>query len=494
MAALGSTPGIIVGTGVGLAAGIALEPAFELPRQKSWQANPNRILDPGLMARLVAQGGVDLQTAHDDAARDGYGPDKLDALVYLAQTTPAVAEALTLWRRGLISDQLWQHVLTKAGLDARYVAGLSALKTSEPLEPAVIATAIQRSLMKPPFPLPVPPPTGEGKVKAFPVSPLDAKAEAAASGVDLERLFVATGVVGLPLSLQQAASAFFRGIIERADFDRAVAEGDTRNEWGPAALEQARQILSAHDAAELQLRGFLTRDERLSHTDQHGMAAADSDLLYDLLGRSIPVHQITTGEARGGVYKGPTDQIPEAYLSSLQRGNLRPEYYNLAYANRYSLPSAFVLRALLTDGTVSEQEGEQLFEQLGWPPALAKQVAAHYGGAKAAGADKHVAKAQTQLWTATHRSYVAREITGQDARAQLAALGLDAAAQDQVVTLWNAERDLIRRQLSPADIRKAVQEKVPNPATGQPWTGAEALRALLDRGYSEDEALTYLRE
>ena len=494
MASFGSTPGLIVAAGVGAAASVALEPAFELPKQQAWEANPNRILDPGLLARLVAQGGVEVQAATDEAQRDGYGEDKLAALIYLAQTTPAVAEAMTLWRRGLISDELWQHALVKAGLDTRYVAGLSALKESEPLDPAVIATAIQRGIIEDPGFLPVKPPSVGGKVLPFPVAQIDALAEAAQSGVSRERLFAETAIVGLPASPDLAARMTFRQIIERADFDRAVSEGNTRNEWRDALFEGFREILTAREYAELELRGFLTADERRAATAKHGMSGADSDLLYDVLGRAIATHAVTTGLARGGKYPSTYDDVPEPYRSAIERSNIRPEWAGLAYANRYSYPSAFVIRALLTDGVLSAEQGKQVFLDLGWRPDLAEQVATAYAGSAGGPTDPHVKKAQTQLWTTTHRSYVAAETDEADARARLAELGVAADAQTAVLALWTAERALIRKQLSPSQIRKAVQGQIVNLATGQPWTGVEAEQALLDRGYSRDDALTFLSE
>ena len=114
---VGSSIGVLTGVAVGGAATVALEPAFEIPRQDAWSRNANRILDVGLLARLVAQGGVDLADAENEAKRDGFAPDKLDALVYLEQTVPGVGEALSLWRLGLITDALFSHVLVKAGLD-----------------------------------------------------------------------------------------------------------------------------------------------------------------------------------------------------------------------------------------------------------------------------------------------------------------------------------------------------------------------------------------
>src|SRR5215472_15312757 len=107
--------GIIIGVGAGAATSAALAPAIEVPKQEAWAANPHRILDVALLARLVAQGGIDLGTAETDAKRDGYSPDKLDALVYLEQTVPGFAQALDLWRRGLIGDPLFEHALVKAG-------------------------------------------------------------------------------------------------------------------------------------------------------------------------------------------------------------------------------------------------------------------------------------------------------------------------------------------------------------------------------------------
>ena len=77
------------------------------------------------------------------------------------------------------------------------------------------------------------------------------------------------------MSPQQAASSLFRRLLlpngkrfALADYYRAILEGDVRPEWGDAILEQSREILTANQYAELELRGFLTANERRTLTDQ----------------------------------------------------------------------------------------------------------------------------------------------------------------------------------------------------------------------------------
>src|SRR5579859_901938 len=490
---LGSTPRIIVGVGVGAAASAALEPAIEIPKQEAWARNPNKVLDAGLMARLVAEGGVSLGAGQAAALRTGYSNDRFNALVYLAQTVPDLALVLELWRRGKIDPALVDHALTKEAIDTRYWDALKELFNAR-LSPADVAVMIQRTILANPGILPNQPSADGSNVPPMPQVDLDPIVEARAFGFDEPRLAALARIVGLPASPDLAARMHFRDIITEGAFNQAILEGNTRGEWAPFLLEGFREILTAGQYAELELRGYYDRATRLKNTAKHGMSDTDSDLLYNVQGRSIPVHAITTGEARGGVYNGPFDAIPEAYLHSLQRGNLRPEYYNLAYANRYSYPSAFVIRALATSGEIDGPTTLQTLKDIGWPPDLAEKVVVAWTGGTTAGADKHVTKAETQLWTTVHRSYIAEEITDTDATAALPAAGVAADAIPAVLATWQVERALIRRQLSAAQVKKAYREQVTNPATGAPWTLQDAITALLARGYDQADAQTFLAE
>lgn len=485
------TGGLAIGEGVGGAIAATVEPRLQGFKNKQWGEHQDKPLDPAAAAAAEQQGYDGNLSGITDASYSGIDGDRYLALRYLAATAPGTPELLELWRRGKLGPDLVRAGLKKAGLMDEFIEPVMELFTGR-LDPAVIATAIQRGIMHDPGFLPVSPPTGSGNVPAFPVSPLDPIEEAKAHGIDSDRLFVETAIIGLPASVVEAAQAYFRGIGTLDDYYRAVSEGNVRNEWRDLILEVSRQILTANQYAELQLRGYITEAQRRAKTAQHGMSQADSDLLYDLLGRGVNVHQVLIGARRGGVYNGPTDQIPAEYLASLRRGNLRPEFYNLAYAGRESYPSAFVTRGLLTAGAITIERGKELFSGLGWPQDVADSAAETFGVTTTAKTDGHVTKAQTQLWTTLHRSYLAGESSEQEIAAGLPQAGVDTASVADVLAVWDAERSFVRKQLSPAQVKKAYGEKVTNPETGVAWTKDDALAALIGRGYSPADAQTFL--
>jgi hypothetical protein len=440
---VGSSIGVLTGVAVGGASTVALEPAFEIPRQDAWSRNANRILDVGLLARLVAQGGVDLADAENEAKRDGFAPDKLDALVYLSQTVPGVGEALRLWRLGLLSDALFSHVLVKAGLDQRYAPPILNSKLAEIVGLGDIAYGVVRGILPAPSWVPVAPPAHGDKVPRFPQVELDPLALAQKLGYDEDMLKLEVGRSGLSMAPGMAAQAFFRNIIGPNDFLLAIAEGDLRTEWADAVREVSRQILTAGEYAELELRGFIDAPTRRNFTAQHGMSDADSDRLHNVIGRAPSVHAITTGLARGATFPSDYSNVPDPYKSAIQRSNIRPEYAEIEYHDRYSYPSGFQIRAEAQAGNLSAADTEQILLEVGWSPKWAAFFAKGWtSGTKAAKVDPHVTKAQGQLYTEAHKAYVKVGLSQAQVTPALNELQVPAAAQAQVFALWNMEKQL----------------------------------------------------
>ena len=460
MPSLGSTPGLIVAAGVGAAASVALEPAFEIPKQNAWARLPHRILDVGTLAQLVAQGGVLLGdpdgsthgSAYDEARRQGFSSDKLDRLVWLEQHAPDLAEVLRLWRRGVFgkpetaeAQKYVDFALGKEQIEPRYWKPLKELFYNR-LSPAEIALGIVRSVVKDPGILPVTLDLSGTTIERYPVLDVDAYEEARASGIDGPRLTAMVGTVGLPMSLHEAASAYFRAVptgdsktFSLSDFHLAVLEGDTRPEWATAILEQARQILSANNYAELELRGFLDAAQRRKKTDQHGMSHADSDSLVDMLGRSITVHQVTTGLARGGKYPGSYTNVPEPFKSAIQRSNIREEWAELDYVNRFTYPTGFQIKAETKDGNLTAAQAEQILLELGWKPEWAKFFADAWAAqtATTAKANPYQAKADNHTWTAIQNAYVKTGALQSQVDPLLEALVPDPAVRLSIFAIWD---------------------------------------------------------
>ena len=437
---LGSAPGIIVGVGVGTAASTALEPVVEVAKQTGWANNPHKVLDAARLAALVATGAVSAGTAAAEAERTGFDGPHFDAMVYLAQTAPGMSEALNLWRRGEITDAQWTHALVKAGLDPQYYPGLNALKDSR-LDPAVIANAIQRGIIKDPGFLPVAPPVSGGKVPSFPVSTIDALTEAAAAGINEQRLFVETAIVGRPASPDLAARMTYRGIIDETDFNRAIAEGDTRNEWAAPLFDGFREIPTAHDYVELRLRGWITDAQMYAGTALHGMSQEDTDRLFLVGGRPMSAHAVFIALRRGGTYDGPTDMIAAPFLKSLQESNIRPEWYNLEWFARESYPSAFVVKALATGGDLTAAQTTEVLMNIGWPEWLIAIVVAKWVPAVATTAT-HAKSAVTTAITTLRKAYTAGQASVAQATQFLSQLGIGPSEITSLLQTWDVQRQI----------------------------------------------------
>lgn len=488
---------IAVGVGVGAAIGDVVIPKLEDFKNTQWTKYPHKALPAGQAALAAVKGFPTALDLAAEAKKAGFSGDVFGVLEQNLRAHPELPIALTLWRRGYIGHAQIDEYLERHGFAADIRTALIGpsggpfhLK-NERLAPAQIALGIVRSIIDDPGLMPVNLATAGGVVPAYPVSGIDALQEAADNGFDREHLRVLVGEIGLPMSNQQAASALFRGIIERPDFNRAILEGDTRPEWADAILAQARSILSPNQYTELQLRGFVDADERRRLVGKHGMSAADSDRLLDVLGRSVAVHQIRTGLMRGGVYPGSYANVPQPYKAAIQRSNIREEYAELAYANRFTYPSFFAIRGLMQGGVLDADEGYQILLEMGWKPDLARKVADFYAPAATAPeivVGPRVKSAQTVAINEIRNAYLIGQTDEATARSWLGRIGIEADEIDGMLPIWGVMREVPQRGLTAAQIKKASRNL---PAT---WPRDRALSELELLGYTLDDAATILDE
>ena len=481
----------VLGYAIGTAAGPALEPFVQDLANLGWDANQVRPLAAGIAAAIAAEDVSQLDAMEAEAGLTGYNKDRFDLLYDVTLTAPGMGELLQMARRDKLQPGDFEHGLRKAKLEQRWDAALTDLQNGR-LDLGAIATAVHRGIMDDAGLLVTPVPQGAGNVARIPVSTLDTIKEFAAQGIDPERARVLVADTGLPLSLGEMLQLYNRGKVTDTDVKVSIAESNVRNEYMDVALDLARRLLTPHEYAEAELRGVLQHPDAVSGAGLSGITPDDYALLFAILGRPLATHQITTGLARGGKYGGTYDDVPAGpYRDGIRRSAIRPEYAGLDYANRYSYPSGFQIKSEAPD--LGFDVVHQLLLEIGWDPKWAEYFATKWSAGKAGGvADPHVTKAQTQLWTTTHSAYKDYGMAQTQAAANLTAIGIPAAAQTEIFTLWDAERASYLHGLSVANINKAYNKGDINEATGQPWTKTEAAAELVQLGYNPAEANQYL--
>ena len=406
---------------IGITTAPTLAPILEDLKNRTWQAHPSKAVDAGTAAAIVAE-DVEL---HDwgakEAASHGFDGTRFDAILGEALNAPDLGTLYNLWRRGYVGDEDFRHGLRKAKLEDRWDDGLKRLKDAR-LAAAQIALAVVRSLLDSQGLLVGENDTTGGKVAPTPVSPIDALAEAAASGINEERLRVLINSVGLPMPLDAAAQSVFRGIIEKADFYLAVAQGDTRPAWADFIFDHARQIPSVADYVNAHIRGWIDADEMHKGAARHGMSAADADLLYLRTGRPAAPGQMATAAARGidGPDGRPMDE-PQ-FLKGIAESDIRPEWGPMLWESRYLYPPLFQITRLVQAGAITADTAAEWARKDRYPPEVVEPLHAYWSQPVAAGTDSWTKRAQTQFWTTTHRTFLDGLTPEPEARENLSVL------------------------------------------------------------------------
>jgi hypothetical protein len=479
------TGSLAIGTGLGGAIKDTVDPRLAKFKNEQWSKHQHVPLTAATAAEIAAEDVAKYDPMATEATLTGIEGARFRELYGVTLNAPGMGELLAMLRR---SDEVnidFTHGLRKAKLETRWDDALRNLRDVRIPGPD-LAYMVVRGVVPDGGTLPGSLPTRADNLQLPPQLSIDTLAEARRTGWDAERFAGLVARSGLAMAPGLAAQAQFRKILTHNDYLLTIARGDLFPAFADPMLEVSRQIPTAGEAIQYELRGFTDRAGRLALTDLHGMAHPHSDVLYDVAGRAPSDRQVYIGMARGAKYPSTYADVPQPYRAAIQRSDIRPEFADIVYQNRYSLPSAFVVRALLTDGAITATRGQTILEHEGWPPDLAQLVAEHYAAKSGGSTDTHVSKAQTQLWTTTHRSYVGEMIDNATATTSLRAAGVDAAAVPPILTLWNEERSLIRKQLTPAQVKKAYRTGI--------YTQAEALQLLLDRGYDRENATVLLEE
>lgn len=489
----GSAGSQAVGIGLGTTAVPALLPAAQYLVNQAWHKYPDAPLLAAQVAIGVAQGQIDPEWGKNEARINGLNETRWDALVRAADTGPGVAQAFELWRRDEIDEAGFRRAAKRAAIEDEWIDALVKTKPNL-LTPAQIALGIVRSIIPDPGFLPVTLNTAGGNVPGYAPADINAVTEAAGAGISSERLRVMVGEIGRPMAPESAASSVFRNIINRADYNRAILEGDIRPEWADAIFEHARAIPSVADYVNAHIRGWITEAEMHAGAARHGMSTADVDLLYLRTGRPAAPGQMATAAARGidGPDGRPMDR--EQFLKGIKESDIRPEWGPMLWDARFLYPPLFQITRLVQAKAITPETARDWAVKDRYPPEVVNVLYTYWSKPAAETADTHVAKARTQLWGALHRSYLAGDTDDTTALEKLGVVGVPSAERADVLAVWKNEAELIRLRMTTAQVKKAWVKAVTNYVTNAPWTREDALTELVQRGWSAPDANAYLDE
>lgn len=451
----------LVGYALGTAAGPSLEPFVQDLANEAWALNQVLPLRAADAAQLVADGERDMGWGVGEAALTGIDESRFRALVDMIDTSPGLAQLYAMLHRGLVSEAKFRAGARRQGIEEQWIDALVTL-SDVLLSPAEAANAWQQGFM------------GEA----------EAEAEAERSGIGPARSRIQRELAGNPPGPMDGLSMLRRGIIDEATYRQLVREGRTKTKYTDALLALRQQVLSARDAAELWLRGWITEAQAKAIGALTGYDADAMDLLYLNRGRPATTRQVFLGLRHGAKRGAPAAGIDPDYLTAIRNSNVRDEYANLLWAQRFTYPSLFQLDRLVKAGALTPERGAEILHFQGYDQPEIDALKAYWTTPAGPVTAKWAERARGRLFTVIHNEYQDRSIDAARARALLATVGAGAAEADAVIRVWDAELSINRLELSPTQIRKAWKEGIYDEAT--------ALAELSERHMTPDDAQTFL--
>jgi len=324
-------------------------------------------------------------------------------------------------------------------------------------------------------------PTAHGQIRAEVTQPPNG---------DNERAEVQFKSAGLPPPTERALAMWRRNIITEAEFKQTIVEGNEKLKYQDEEAALFHPLLTPGQIVNQRLRGWRDTAWMDARLAEHGFTAEQANDLFEGQGRPISIRQVFIAQRRGGVYNGPTGAIDQPLLKAMQESNIRPEWYNLADAQKESYPSAFVIRQLATSGALDPTQTHRILMEIGWPEWLIDAVVTAWTGGAAAGTtvDARVKSAQTSAIGEIRAAYLIGQADAAQAEGWLGRLDVPADVGPQLIAVWDVQREIPQKGLTAAQIKKASKSL---PAA---WPRQRALDELQLLGLTADDAATLLDE
>lgn len=414
--------------------------------------------------------GIPIGRDHaDEAARAGYNSDRFNALVQLHYQRPDMSLLLDMLNRGLITDGDTRGALLQLGFRDADLDSIVATRR-QLLTPAALADMVVRDIM----------------------AESDAAPIAAQSGLSTEDFHSLVLDTGEAPGIQDLLFAHRRGFIDLTRLEHGIKQSRVRTEWTDVIESLSLQPMSTADAVEGAVQGHLTQDQSRVIAAQNGLMPEHWQTLYDNAGNPPGVQEMVSMWHRGVLTQ-------EQLVAGIRESRLKDKYIQPTIDAAATIPPERSIVSLVSKGGLSDAQGMDLLLRRGYPQDIAEallaeahvtktakqreltasQIIALYEDGAIAQADvtsmltalnydaeliswelaladlRRIKTANDAAVSKVHSLYVGWKITQQDALSTLDSLRIAPGERDNLISLWDVERNINTKQLTLAQITSA---------------------------------------
>lgn len=278
---------------LGLIINNSLAPLVQsIVRQSPWLH-----IDQNTAAQAVARNIITYDDGRADAAEAGYNQPNFDALVALSTAIPPPDILLDLLNRGVVSEPDVIYMLRRNGFSQAVAQQLVNLRKTL-LTAADAALAVLRGNIT----------NAEGQRIAN------------QTGVNDSDFALLVENTGEPPGTEQLLEAYRRNFIDRPRLERGIRQSRVRNEWIDVVEALRYSPMSAADAIETNLKGYISEATARSFAQQSGLEPSAFDPLLKAAGeplsRTEMADLVNRGEATIAEYEAAIRQsrVKDAYI------------------------------------------------------------------------------------------------------------------------------------------------------------------------------------
>lgn len=496
---------MIVGAGASVALGGGLSALFSnlfaKPVRGYNSLNPNLQPDVGTVAQLDAKGLIGHSAGTFAARGDGFDATWYDRLVGLNAQYPSPETIIQLVQRGYITENTAENWLNVQGVQPGVSASFLRLQRTL-LSPADAALAEVR---------------GHLPHKA-------AAGIAEEAGITGHDYGVLRDNTAQPLTLTAVVELWRRGAVSEADLERAIHESTVDDSWTDAIKQLGIVPPSPDIALQAYLEGQVPEAEARRRYKEGGGDPSWFDSDYDTRGSAPSPVELGDMANRGIIPwngQGPkATTFQQGFLEGPWRNKWRGPMRKLA---EY-LPPPRTVTAMYHEGSLTRKEANDLLVKQGLTAHLAAAYTQSGSNQKTAGQrdlavstimdlyrDQAIGKQdakgfltdlgydgdeadfillvsdlrRVQRYTETairtiHTQYTNHSITQLNASDKLDHLGVPSGQRDQLLQLWDLERQARVETLTATQIRQAFEHDL--------ISRDDAVQRLVNKGYSRGDA------